>query len=83
MIFFLNLPRNIPRAIWLSVPTVTILYVLVIVSYFTVMTVDEMIASPAVALVRMPFTSGCDVTITLPPPPNYNPHPPPHPRRKK
>ena len=36
----------------LGIPLVTILYILVNVAYFTVMTPSQIIASPAVAIVR-------------------------------
>lgn len=43
--------RTIPLAILGSMLTVTVLYVLVNVSYYTVMTPDELLASEAVAVV--------------------------------
>ncbi|KAL3859885.1 hypothetical protein ACJMK2_010072 [Sinanodonta woodiana] len=42
--------KNLPRAIWISIPLVTIIYVLANVAYFAVMTPQEMLASNAVAV---------------------------------
>ncbi|XP_027009884.2 cystine/glutamate transporter-like isoform X2 [Tachysurus fulvidraco] len=50
----INPKRNIPLAITLSMVTVTILYVLVNVAYYAVMTEDELLRSDAVAVT---FTS--------------------------
>ncbi|CAH1107555.1 unnamed protein product [Psylliodes chrysocephalus] len=41
---------NIPRSIFIAVPLVTILYILMNVSYMTVLTYSEMISAPAVAV---------------------------------
>ncbi|XKL60528.1 hypothetical protein PGB90_007585 [Kerria lacca] len=41
---------NLPRAIYISVPVVTIVYVLTNISYFAVLTPQEMISSSAVAV---------------------------------
>lgn len=46
--FFLN--RNLPRAIWIAMPMVTIIYVLVNLAYFAVVSREEMLASVAVAV---------------------------------
>lgn len=43
--------RNLPRAIWISIPMVTIIYVLVNLAYFAVVSKDELLASVAVAVV--------------------------------
>jgi len=45
-----NPSRNLPLAIMIGIPLVTVLYVLVNVSYFTVMSATELLASPAVAI---------------------------------
>ena len=45
--------RNLPRAIWISVPLVTVIYVLTNISYFVVLTRDELLASQAVAVVSI------------------------------
>jgi len=42
--------RNFPRVILIGIPLVTVLYILVNVSYFTVMTPSELVASSAVAI---------------------------------
>ncbi|XP_047436606.1 b(0,+)-type amino acid transporter 1 isoform X2 [Mugil cephalus] len=42
--------RNLPLAIIIGIPLVTVCYVLVNVSYFTVMTTTELLLSPAVAV---------------------------------
>lgn len=42
--------RNLPRAIWIAMPLVTIIYVLVNLAYFAVVSRDEMLASVAVAV---------------------------------
>ncbi len=44
---------NLPRAIMLGMPTLIVLYVMVNISYFTVMTVPELLASPAVGIVSI------------------------------
>jgi amino acid transporter len=49
---------NLPRAILIGIPLVTILYVLVNLSYFTVMSVPQLLDSAAVAVVS---------TATFPP----------------
>ena len=43
--------RNIPLAIIISIPLVTVVYVLVNVAYFTALSPAELLASPAVAVV--------------------------------
>ncbi|CAI2354500.1 unnamed protein product [Caenorhabditis sp. 36 PRJEB53466] len=42
--------RNLPRAIYISIPVVTIVYMLVNIAYFSVLTVDEILDSDAVAI---------------------------------
>jgi hypothetical protein len=44
-------PRNLPLAIVIGIPLVTVCYVLMNVSYFTVMTPTEVLQSQAVAVV--------------------------------
>lgn len=45
------IPRNLPRAIYIGMPIVTIIYVLTNLSYFAVIPGDEMKSSLAVAVV--------------------------------
>ena len=44
--------RNLPLAILIGIPLVSVCYVMVNISYFTVMTATELLQSPAVAVVR-------------------------------
>lgn len=44
--------KNLPRAIYISLPLVTAIYVLANAAYFAVLTPDQLIASEAIALVR-------------------------------
>lgn len=45
--------RNLPRAICISLPLVTVIYVLANIAYFVVLTQDEILASNAVAVVSL------------------------------
>ncbi|XP_022125455.1 large neutral amino acids transporter small subunit 2 [Pieris rapae] len=42
--------KNLPRAIWIAMPMVTIIYVLANLAYFAVVTKMEMMSNPAVAV---------------------------------
>lgn len=56
MRFLLNIcivNRNLPRAIWIALPTVTAVYVLANVAYFAVLSHDELKSSAAVAVVSI------------------------------
>lgn len=45
--------RNLPRAIYISLPLVTGIYVLANVAYLAVLTPSEMLSSDAIAVVRI------------------------------
>lgn len=63
----ISVPRNLPRAIFISIPLVTFVYTFTNVAYFTAMSPQELLSSNAVAVV-----SG-DLSPLQPPP-----HPQPH-----
>lgn len=50
---FYHFYRNLPKAICISLPLVTVIYVFANVAYFVVLTQDEILASNAVAVVSM------------------------------
>ena len=51
--------KTLPRAIYISLPIVTFVYVMSNAAYFTKMDVPEILSSPAVAVVSMIFTLRC------------------------
>lgn len=51
-------PRNLPLAIIVGIPLVTVCYILMNVSYFTVMTATELLQSQAVAVVSVRGSAG-------------------------
>lgn len=53
--FILLCFRNLPRAIWIAMPMVTIIYVMANLAYFAVVTKLEMMSNPAVAAVSLIF----------------------------
>lgn len=60
--FLLITLRNLPLAILIGIPLVSVCYMLVNVAYFTAMTTTELLLSPAVAVVRkMEGCHGCRV----------------------
>lgn len=44
-------PSNLPRAIWISMPLITVIYVFANVAYFTVLSAPQLLQSNAVAVV--------------------------------
>lgn len=50
-ISFINFVRNLPRAIYISIPLVTLVYTMTNIAYFSSMTPEELLASNAVAVV--------------------------------
>lgn len=49
--------RNLPRAIYISLPLVTVIYVLANMAYLAVLSSSEMIASDAIAVVSFNKTN--------------------------
>lgn len=51
LLFFSLIVRNLPRAIYISIPLVTLVYTMTNIAYFSSMTPEELLASNAVAVV--------------------------------
>lgn len=61
--------RNLPLAILIGIPLVSVCYVMVNVSYFTMMTPTEVLQSQAVAVVSMyacPAVNMREINLTAP-----------------
>lgn len=56
MYFYLFFNRNLPLAILIGIPLVTVCYIFVNIAYFTVMTPIELLQSSAVAVVSVYYS---------------------------
>ena len=57
--------RNLPRAIFISIPLVTFVYVFANIAYVTAMSPQELLASNAVAVVSYLFYRSCYLIVDL------------------
>ncbi|XP_015912619.1 large neutral amino acids transporter small subunit 2-like [Parasteatoda tepidariorum] len=58
--------KNLPRAIWIGLPLVTIVYVLSNIAYFAVISPTQLLASPAVAVTFATVMFGAKVAWCMP-----------------
>lgn len=58
--------KNLPRAIWIGLPLVTVVYVLTNIAYFAVVSPTELMASPAVAVTFSSIMFGGKVAWIMP-----------------
>lgn len=64
MVFkFTFVDRNLPRAIFISMPLITIVYIMINVAYLVVLKPEEILNSSAVVVVCKRFTSRTSLTL--------------------
>lgn len=60
---FITFDRNLPRAIYISIPLVTLVYTMTNIAYFSSMTPEELLASNAVAVVSSTAVPTCFIIL--------------------